>query len=306
MHYVNQFLAQTPYDLYELALFCLVVKHRSFTAAARVAGLTQSAVTRQIQGIETALGVPLLKRTTRSVSLTAAGEYLFREASRLVGDVESSLRVFRQEFANAPKEIRVSVSHSIGLAYLPGFFHANLRQLKDVAYRVQFQNSADILFALESDEQDVGVICPSSRLPRTLAVAHRFIDVFTLVAPESLASEYLALVPNRRRAWLAAQRWLLIDPETNTGARLQSWIKKNSLHLKGEFAVANFDLLINLVSLGMGLSFVPARALALYAHKKSIRRLSFGKPFTRQLLVLTKRRARPPAHLEAFIRNILF
>src|SRR5262245_57166034 len=108
MRFVNQFLAQTPYDLYELALFCLVVKHRSFTTAAQLAGLTQSAVTRQIQGIETALDVSLLKRTTRSVSLTPAGEYLFREASRLVGDVESSLRFLRQEFAAAPKEIRVT------------------------------------------------------------------------------------------------------------------------------------------------------------------------------------------------------
>jgi DNA-binding transcriptional LysR family regulator len=133
-----------------------------------MAGLTQSAVTRQIQGIESAVGVPLLKRTTRSVSLTGAGEYLFREASRLVGDVESSLRVLRQEFANAPKEIRMSVSHSIGLAYLPGFFHANLRQLKEVTYRVQFQNSEDILLALESDEQDIGVLCPPRLLPLTL------------------------------------------------------------------------------------------------------------------------------------------
>src|SRR5262245_43529917 len=116
---MTKFLTQTPYDYYELALFSLVVEHRSFTAAARLAGYPQSAVTLQIQGIEKALGVHLLKRTTRSISLTGAGEYLFREASRLVGDVESSLRFLQQEFANAPKEIRVAVSHSIGLAYLP-------------------------------------------------------------------------------------------------------------------------------------------------------------------------------------------
>jgi DNA-binding transcriptional LysR family regulator len=46
MRVVNEFLARTPFDVYELALFRLVVKHQSFTAAARMAGLTQSAVTR--------------------------------------------------------------------------------------------------------------------------------------------------------------------------------------------------------------------------------------------------------------------
>ena len=46
---MHQFLATTPFDLYELALFHLVVKHRSFTKAAETAGLTQSAITRQMQ-----------------------------------------------------------------------------------------------------------------------------------------------------------------------------------------------------------------------------------------------------------------
>ena len=40
---MNQFLATVPFDLYELALFHLVVKHRSFTKAAELAGVTQSA-----------------------------------------------------------------------------------------------------------------------------------------------------------------------------------------------------------------------------------------------------------------------
>ena len=73
---MHEFLATAPFDLYELYLFHLVVKHRSFTKAAGLAGLTQSAITRQMQGIESALGVDLLERTTRSVRLTAAGEFL--------------------------------------------------------------------------------------------------------------------------------------------------------------------------------------------------------------------------------------
>ena len=81
MQNMNRFLSTVPFDLYELALFHLVVKHRSFTKAAGIAGLTQSAITRQMQGVESSLEIQLLERTTRTVRVTPAGEFLFREAA---------------------------------------------------------------------------------------------------------------------------------------------------------------------------------------------------------------------------------
>src|SRR5438309_7240295 len=136
MRVMHRFLSTVPFDLYELALFHLVVKHRSFTKAAEIAGLTQSAITRQMQGVENSLGIQLLERTTRSVRVTPAGEYLNREAARLLGDVDQSLHHLAQEFAGARKEVRLDVSRTIGLAYLPGFLHANLRRFPQIGYRV--------------------------------------------------------------------------------------------------------------------------------------------------------------------------
>src|SRR4051812_35386499 len=106
MRDMNQFLKQVPFDLYELALFHLVVKHRSYTKAAEIAGLTQSAITRQRRGVESTLGIHLLEGTPRSVRFTPAGEFLCREAARLLGDVDQSLNHLAQEFAGARKEIR--------------------------------------------------------------------------------------------------------------------------------------------------------------------------------------------------------
>ena len=67
-----------PFDTYGLHLFRLVAQTGSFTRAGRLAGLTQSAITRQIQGIESRLGVTLLERTTRRVEPTAAGRFAVR------------------------------------------------------------------------------------------------------------------------------------------------------------------------------------------------------------------------------------
>src|SRR5689334_18009101 len=105
MHGMHEFLKTSPFDLYELYLFHLVAQHRSFTKAAEIAGLTQSAITRQVQGMERSLGLALLERTTRTVRVTEAGAFLEQEALRLIGGVEDSLRRLREDFAAARKVV---------------------------------------------------------------------------------------------------------------------------------------------------------------------------------------------------------
>ena len=237
MQFVHEYLATLPFDIYELCLFRLIGRHRSFTKAAQAAGLTQSAVTRQqIQGMEASLGLELFERTTRSVRLTSAGVYLFHESSRLIGDVEGTVQRLREQFGGARGEVRVGVSRSIGLAYLPGFFHANLRRLPQVGCRVSYQTSSEILGALEANEIDLGVLCPPKRIPHTLRVTHRFADAFTFIAPAELGAAFRALPKSsaRRTAWLKAQTWLLLDEKTNTGGQLRRWMKRN-----GGYAVSN-------------------------------------------------------------------
>lgn len=307
LHYMNQFLSTVPFDLYELALFQLVVKHGSFTKAAEIAGLTQSALTRQIQGVETSLGIQLLERTTRSVRATPAGDFLYAEAARLLGDVEHSLNHLNQEFAGARKEVRVAVSRTIGLAYLPGFFHSNLRRFPQIGCRVTCQASNLILAALEANEQDIGVLCPPKRLPKTVRITHAFTDSFCLIAPANLAAQWIKLRRNQNQLeWLRKQNWLLIDASSNTGGRLRAWIRRQSLCMEPAMQLDNFDLIINLVLLGMGISFVPVRALALYNQKPKLVRLPFPCRFTRELVVVTRKNRQPTAHIDQFIENVLF
>jgi DNA-binding transcriptional LysR family regulator len=304
---MHQFLSKVPFDLYELALFQLVVRHGSFTKAAGIAGLTQSAITRQMQGVENSLGIQLLERTTRSVHVTRAGEFLYREATRLLGDVERSLEHLAQEFGGARKEVRVGVSRTIGLSYLPGFFHANLRRLPEIAYRVNCQPSDLILTALEANEQDIGVLCPPRRLPNTLRVTHRFDDAFTLVSSADSSAELQRTPAGKARiAWLEKQSWLLIEERSNTGQQLRSWVRRQGWRVSPTMQLDNFDLIINLVSLGMGVSFVPIRALALYNQKQRLVRVALPTRFTRELVVVARKHRKLPAHLEQFISNVLF
>ena len=308
MHSMNELLATVPFDLYELSLFHLVVKHRSFTKAAELAGLTQSAITRQMQGMENSLGIDLLERTTRSVRVTKAGEFLFHESAKLLGDVDQSIRRLKEDFANAKKEIRIGVSRSISPAYLPGFFHANIRQGLPASYRVAYQPSTEILSALEANELDLGVLCPPPRLPRTLAITHRFTDAFTLILSTEAAKPYSELPKSRtaRVGWLQKQSWLLLEESTNTGRELRKWMQRSGLKIEPAMQLDSFDLIINLVSLGMGVSFVPMRTLAIYGLKKHLVRCQLPDRFDRQLVVVMRKHRKQPKHLAQFVENILF
>jgi DNA-binding transcriptional LysR family regulator len=74
-------------DLQELAVFSKVVETKSFSAAARSFDTTTSAVSKRIARLEQRLGVRLLSRTTRRVSLTEAGASLYAHALRILADV---------------------------------------------------------------------------------------------------------------------------------------------------------------------------------------------------------------------------
>ena len=78
-------------ELNELASFALVASERNFTRAAARLGLTQSALSHSVRGLEQKLGVQLLARTSRTVAPTAAGAALLRQLSPALEQIEGAL-----------------------------------------------------------------------------------------------------------------------------------------------------------------------------------------------------------------------
>jgi DNA-binding transcriptional LysR family regulator len=303
---MHQYLARKPFALYALHLFHLVVKHRSFTRAAREAGLSQSALTRQMQSLEERLGLCLINRTTRSVEITEAGQFLAAEATRLIGGVASALDGLQAEFGSIRPEVRVSVSRTLAMAHMPGLFHANHQRHPEVVCRISYNTSSSILTALDAGEIDVGVMCPPSPLPDSIKVTHRFKDSFELIAPATLAAKAPVKGAERLRLWMMQQPWLLIDSTTQTGKNLRRWMKRQHLDRQPAMELDSFDLIINLVASGFGLAFVPRRALALYRRKESIVTLPFPERFERDLVAVTRKHRKQPQHVQRFVDNILF
>jgi DNA-binding transcriptional LysR family regulator len=305
---MNEFLATGPFDLYELQLFHLVAEHQSFTKAGQAAGLTQSAITRQIRGMEDRLGTPLFERTTRSVRLTLAGAALHARSGAILSEVNDAINVLKSGFSLAPETLRIGIAQSIGLAYLPGFFRRFQSKFPKIQLHVSHESSAYVLSAVESGELDSGVVAAPAQMSRGLQVTHRFTDEFVVIVPPKLKlrGSSRQVLPAQVTPIAPHQRWLLISEESNTGKRLGVWLKRNGFKIRAAMHADSFDFLVNLVSLGLGASLVPHRALALNPTTRPVQRITTLPKFSRELVVVVRRQQHLPATLAGFVENILF
>ena len=102
----------------ELAFFCLLIKQGSLAATARELNLTPPAVSRRLSQLEERLGVRLLNRTTRRISLTSEGEVYFGNAQRILSDIDEMERLVSSSRAAPKGLLRVNAPLGFGRSYI--------------------------------------------------------------------------------------------------------------------------------------------------------------------------------------------
>ena len=109
-----------------IRLFVRVVERGSFSAVAREAGVGQSAVSKQIAALEAHLGAQLMRRTSRSMTLTDAGQVFYESALRLVDEFDAAESLVGHGQSAPSSLVRVTVAPVFGRLYivprLPEFF----------------------------------------------------------------------------------------------------------------------------------------------------------------------------------------
>lgn len=108
-----------PASLAQVSVFVRIAELGSLSAAARDLHLTPSAVSKSLAQLEQRLGVLLIKRTTRTLTLTEAGRAVFDRATTLLADVENTLDAARQH-QRPEGTLRVTSSIAFGARQLPG------------------------------------------------------------------------------------------------------------------------------------------------------------------------------------------
>src|SRR3954463_3469899 len=102
----------------ELIFFSVIVKTGSLSAAARELGLTPPSVSKRLAQMEQRLGVQLLNRTTRRLSLTDEGELYQANATRILADIEEMERLVSRNRVSPKGLLRVNAPLGFGRVYI--------------------------------------------------------------------------------------------------------------------------------------------------------------------------------------------
>lgn len=138
----------------DLAAFVAVADHLSFQRAAAERGVTRSALSHAVKGLEQDLGVRLLNRNTRSVSLTEAGRLLHARLKPAFGDVAQAIEEVNR-FRDTPAgTIRITVPRPVGLTLMGPVIARLVRENPGLAIEV---SSDDALVDIVAAGFDAGI-----------------------------------------------------------------------------------------------------------------------------------------------------
>jgi len=157
----------------ELAFFCLLIKQGSLAATARELNLTPPAVSRRLSQLEERLGVRLLNRTTRRISLTSEGEVYFANALRILSDIDEMERQVSSSRAAPKGLLRVNAPLGFGRSYIGPAVSAFTRTYPDVEVQLHL---TDRPVSLPDEAIDVSIRfgdIPDSRLIAKKIAANR-------------------------------------------------------------------------------------------------------------------------------------
>lgn len=145
-------------DLDQLEGFAAVARHRSVTAAARELGLSQPALTRQIQRLQRQLGIALLAKEGRSIRITAAGQRFLIWSEGTLERYQSMRDELKGVATSIAGNLRVAASTSPGEFLVPGLVSGFTAVHPLVRPEVMIRDSAGVIALLRSYEADVGFV----------------------------------------------------------------------------------------------------------------------------------------------------
>lgn len=144
-------------NLTQLRAFVAVVEHHSFSGAARALGLSQPAVTMQVQSLEAEAGATLLDRRYRRIEPTEAGTALLPHARRVLAELEEARYELDHLGDRVTGRLEIAASTTPGDYVLPALLGAFLAAYPEVGVSLRVMDTARVVEAVASGEAHLGM-----------------------------------------------------------------------------------------------------------------------------------------------------
>lgn len=247
-------------DFTSLRLFVAVCQESSIARAAEREFIAPSAVSRRVAELESLVGLPLIQRHTRGVSVTPAGQMVLRHARRIISDVEAMGAELSHVYAGAKGRVRVVANLSAIVQFLPEDVAAFQRLFPEVDIDLEEQHSPDVLRLVRAREADFGICNRISGVQAMHWKPYRR-DSLAVMLP---AGHRLA---GRRRLSLrdiAGETFVGLGENSALTQLLAAQAEDLGLALAVKIRVASLDALCRMTHSGLGIAIMPQQVGQLY------------------------------------------
>ena len=278
----------------DLLAFVAVAREGSFTKAAAKLGVSQSALSHTIRGLEERLGLRLLTRTTRSVAPTAAGERLLRTVGPRFDEIEGELAALSELREKPAGTIRITATENAADSLLVPKLAPLLREYPDIKVEIMIDYG---LTDIVAERFDAGVRSGEQVAKDMIAVR---------IGPDMRMAVVGAPSYFRKRADPKTPQDLIghncINLRLPTRGGLYAWeFEKNGRELRvrveGQLVFNGATHMLNAALAGLGLAYVPESMTQAHVAKGRLKRVleDWCAPYSGYHLFYPSRRQSTPA-----------
>ncbi len=235
----------------DIVLFVVVAEQGNFTQAADKVGLSKSSVSKRISRLEENLGVQLLHRTTRQVTLSEAGELFYQRCSAIKEDIELAIHSLNDHQTKPRGVLRISSPVSFARYQLTPILAEFMQQHKELQVELFPANNNEDLFANNIDVAiRIGELVDSSLHARRIATS--FMRV--CAAPGYLEKHGQPLHPEQ-----LMQHNCLHYQNSPAGKNWEFKLNKKiiSIPVNGNFSAMNSSAVREAAIAGLGIAMLP-------------------------------------------------
>lgn len=288
-------------DFVSLALFSQVVRAGSISKGAALTRLALGAASKRISDLEQAVGAELLERHSRGVTLTLAGEALYRHAQRILGDVDLLAAELSDYAFGIVGVVRLWANTSAVTQFLPLELAAFAKANPGIRIELEEKNSSEIVLAVLDGRAHLGIFAD-----RTPALGLHQIDY---------REDNLGLVVPRNHP-LAGRRivhfhevldydFVSLPEGTSLAERLRAETEALGRGLKLRIQVRSFDAMCQMVAAGMGIAVLPSDAVRVLARSLNLRQVVLKEAWAQRRLLIGLRDVNAiPRHVRMLVEHL--
>jgi DNA-binding transcriptional LysR family regulator len=238
-------------------LFRDVALARNMTRGAEICGVSQSAVSQQLQETERMLGVVLLDRRTRPFDLTEAGRLYYefcRDVLRRKDEFDGELDKLKGRVQGT---VRVAAIYSVGISDMSRLEQEVAGRMPEAALLVEYLRPEKVYDAVVTDQADLGLVSYPESNREITAIPWREDRMVVAVAP----SHPLAAKRKLKPSDLDRQDFVAFDDDLRVGREVKRYLRETGIQVNAVMHFDNTQTMKEAIILGAGIGILPMRVL---------------------------------------------